>query len=934
MNYPRWQAGASVSEQNLLTGTTMGQRKARQDPRDGSRRKFLQTVGAAVPTLTVFADGAMSHGGEGLGEPGQSASTKFTPLDLNRTFNCSPKEYGPQEQSMGMSGATGKDGLIRTPAGRQSFQGIPFLLGPEGLARKRWLALSKRPKPWVARSVDIPAGKKAAFLCVAAFCDWDANENAASSDPDVVMEKVGQRLAEAVLLFEDGEEKTLPIRRRFEVAPPNPLPHVPFAAVSHMKDTPVSFADSLRNSEEWGNVQQAVISQEYPRGADHRMLPVVWVSALANPEPERLIETLRLNAAADDVLLVCGLTLFHGEHHPLRLPRLSLYRLTLPEATAEDSERWKVDVDLGVVARTFVLEDFSSEAWLSSPRKGLGKRHPPVRGVQHLYVEMTATPDATLTLRDAKTGRQYLFEINQVAPGQEVEGEPRGTRIEILNTEKVWVHGQVVDAASGHPTPVRLAFCSKEGRYIPPYGHRTEVNDAWFENYGADLKLIDTPFAYVDGTFQIELPVGEVYVEITKGFEYQSIRRKVTIDAHQRELRMEIPRFEDLRSRGWATADVHVHFLPPTTAVLEAQAEGVNLINLLAAQWGDLFTNVGDFSENPLTSRDGETIVQVGTENRQHILGHLGLLGGNGRPVYPLSAGGPAESYIGDPVWVSTAEWADACRERGGLVLSPHFPYPTGEQAADIVLGKLDALGIQPRFKGRFYSLRFQDWYRYLNCGYRLPAAGGTDKMGAYMPVGANRTYAYLGQEEFNFTNWAQAVRSGKTFVSSGPLLIFKVDGHMPGEQITLRLGGGTVDVQCQAKCHVPIHAVEIILNGHVVASREVPQGTQEITLNEKIHVPGPAWIAARAISNLDPTTSWSLNIAAHTSPVYFRVPGQELFSAATIAYMLTLIEGSQTWVENLAARPDPVRFEKVRKVFLDAREILHQRLHQHGIPH
>ena len=50
-------------------------------------------------------------------------------------------------------------------------------------------------------------------------------------------------------------------------------------------------------------------------------------------------------------------------------------------------------------------------------------------------------------------------------------------------------------------------------------------------------------------------------------------------------------------------------------AWLEAQAEGLNLLNLLASQWGDLFTNVGD-----LTGRVGvvedDTIVYVGTDTR------------------------------------------------------------------------------------------------------------------------------------------------------------------------------------------------------------------------------------------------------------------------------------------------------------------------------
>ena len=42
---------------------------------------------------------------------------------------------------------------------------------------------------------------------------------------------------------------------------------------------------------------------------------------------------------------------------------------------------------------------------------------------------------------------------------------------------------------------------------------------------------------------------------------------------------------------------------------------------------GDLFTNVGDITNEPLVSRDKENMVWVGSENRQHILGHIGLLG-------------------------------------------------------------------------------------------------------------------------------------------------------------------------------------------------------------------------------------------------------------------------------------------------------------------
>jgi hypothetical protein len=312
----------------------------------------------------------------------------------------------------------------------------------------------------------------------------------------------------------------------------------------------------------------------------------------------------------------------------------------LPEATGEDRERWKVEVDLGMVARTYVLDSFDSKEWLSAREKGLGRSVMPVKNSRPIYAEVTASPEATLSLQDSKTGNLYEFDMGKVAAWQELQGRSGNVRVSIMEREKVWVHGQVVASETQRPTPVRLAFYSSEGCYIPPSGHRAEINDGWFQDYGADLKLGDASFAYVDGKFQIELPVGEVYVEVTKGFEYEPVRKKLTIGAEQRELKLEVSRFTNLRSRGWVTADTHVHFLSPPTAVLEAQAEGLNLVHLLAAQWSELFSNVGDLPFGSTSSPDGEAMVCLGQENYQHLLGHLGLLGVRGNPIYPMTGEG------------------------------------------------------------------------------------------------------------------------------------------------------------------------------------------------------------------------------------------------------------------------------------------------------
>ncbi|HKT13415.1 MAG TPA: CehA/McbA family metallohydrolase [Terriglobia bacterium] len=902
-----------------------------------SRREFLYRVGAGVPTLSVALEGAAAAQAGGGPAPADT-NNKFTPLDLSSHFNASPRDFGPRDRARKfLGGEAEKDGLVRTLGGNRRLQGAPFRLGPEGIDPKCWVGLSTQSLGWAAPAVEIEVNRKAHYICVATFCDWDPNETPPPGD--IAIEKLGQELARCVLVYEDGSRHEAPIRRRFETnSPREGWGHLSAAALPPVKDQAKSIRDPLRSGLGWGTLQDCLGGG----GSGGAGLGDLWVCAIENPAPERGIRSLRFEATGPDPLLLAGATLYHRLEFPFRYQRCSLYRLSLPEAAAEDTKRWKLEVDLGVVVGTFVPGDFSAADWLASPAAGLGEEVKQPSGARYLYAEIAASAGATLTLEDIKSGRKYEFELGQVKPGEELAGMPAGGRIELLVRDKQWIHGRVLDSATRQPTPVRLAFRSKEGRYIPPYGHREDINDGFFQDYGGDVKLMDTPFAYVDGAFQVELPSGEVYLEMTKGFEYQTVRQRLEIKPGQRELAVEIPRLADLRSKGWVTADTHTHFLSPTTALLEAQAEGLNLINLLAAQWGALFTNVGDLSHGPLVSPDRENMVWVGSENRQHVLGHLALCGVHGAPAFPFSADGPDEAYIGDPLWQSLAEWAETCRERGGLAICAHFPFPTGEIAADIVLGKIDAVEIWPRSEveihpspvEHFSTLRYRDWYHYLNCGYRLPAAGGTDKMGAYMPAGTNRCYTYIGQEEFTFANWAKGVRSGNTFVTSGPLLLFQAEGRPPGEEITLGAGGGTVAVHADVQSRVPVHKLEVVFNGKVVASHEEPAGARAMALRGEVKVAGPGWLAARCSSQIGPTTVWRYKIAAHTSPVYIKVPGQELFSAPAAAYFMKLIDFAETYVKTLAIRPDAAQYAKILGLYSQAREELHRRMHQHGVEH
>ena len=235
------------------------------------------------------------------------------------------------------------------------------------------------------------------------------------------------------------------------------------------------------------------------------------------------------------------------------------------------------------------------------------------------------------------------------------------------------------------------------------------------------------------------------------------------------------------------------------------------------------------------------------------------------------------------------SEWADECRSKGGLVVVPHFPYPHSEIIAEIVRGRVDGVEFWDFWTPTMDSFSFHELYRLLNCGYRVAVVGGTDKMSAGMPVGNVRTYAHTGDDELSFDSWARAVRAGKTYTTSGPLVRFAVEGRQPGDELTLPAGGGTVHVEAEVTSLTgPVNRLEIVLNGAVVAQEESSAGARSLKLSTAIQVPGSGWLAARCVSESRAWSVWPQHIAAHTSAVYVKAGGADVFDNPTAEYLIT----------------------------------------------
>ena len=493
---------------------------------------------------------------------------------------------------------------------------------------------------------------------------------------------------------------------------------------------------------------------------------------------------------------------------------------------------------------------------------------------------------------------------------------------------------RVVDE-SGREVAVRIHFHGAHGEYLPPRGNHRKVNGAWFEdNYGEFVNGLNQ-YAYIPGHCELEAPRGEVFVEISRGYEMKPIRSSFQVTEDTREITFRLDKLLDWSERGWASADTHVHFLSPQTAWLEGAAEGVNVVNLLASQWGEMYSNVSDFDGRRTFGAsdfggDGEFLVRVGTENRMQTLGHISLLGYSGAMIHPLCTGGPSESAIGDALEVSMAQWAQQCIDQGGL----------GRPAA----WTQSAAGTRRRYRagaGAWHrnddlqSLRLADPALWLAGLVSLPQFGlsaadigrlGQDVGGRPCWAASAPTRIWASANSAT-ENWMESVKAGNTFVTVGPLLELTVEGMSPGQQLDLPAGGGTVDVSWRVEsAALPIHKVEVVVGGFTQHEESVgglkTAGSCAVTMGES------SWVALRVRGS---HAGREADIAAHSSSVQARVGGARPFKQEDALAVLQQIEGALAYIDTLAPRPVAQQYKRVRASVEAAHNRLHQLMHRQG---
>ncbi|MGO8732886.1 MAG: CehA/McbA family metallohydrolase [Terriglobia bacterium] len=465
-------------------------------------------------------------------------------------------------------------------------------------------------------------------------------------------------------------------------------------------------------------------------------------------------------------------------------------------------------------------------------------------------------------------------------------------------TDDAVVVGRVLDADTGQVIPCTVAILT------------------------ADQSIVTESPAFKDGfrssgQFEKAVPPGKTTITISRGFDYVASQSKIDLKPKERrQLVVRLRRQANLLRRGWYCGDSHVHENhgpgePPFPmdfryVALAARAAGLDYLSIAqnwvlpsgqitAAHLGELVQRAStpDF----ILAWNMEAPKNYWRGDVTHCLGHCWFLGMRGstpdgqdaiQALFQMSAGDFQSEKTPTPNFESqafihtldgTVTYTHPCRwwwgdwggqgiypvEMGKFVsnLAQELPY-------DTVAGPTyDAMDILMQPWDREASLEAQGlWFMLLNKGYRMPATASTDSNfgdeGKATP-GKVRVYTHVDGPG-SIASFAHAMKAGRNFVTSGPLLLMQIGGHQVGDVIHLS-NPADFQVSLQAwpsgEAGELLTRVELIRNGEIAKVFPTGKQSRNFSAEFNIHETGTAWYIARCFGSND------LQVAI-TNPIYF----------------------------------------------------------------
>ena len=447
---------------------------------------------------------------------------------------------------------------------------------------------------------------------------------------------------------------------------------------------------------------------------------------------------------------------------------------------------------------------------------------------------------AWVTAPGSATGDPVAFEVREGATGAvaiEV-ALPPGASMRVTAIDE--------DHDDARPLPVRITV-----RGLPP----TPDPMLGPIHHAAGAGVVVVAAA---GSADFPVAPGTYRVTVSHGPEWTIATRDVTVTETLRG-ELDVGLSHAVPMEGWVACDLHVHSNPSFDSrvstvdrVASLVAEGIGFATPTEHNVvGDYSEGVGLFPESVAVPLQWVPAVEVTTDRNAQPWGHFNVYPYPPREGVP--EGGPPP-FVG----VTPREIFAAARARSpdGIIqinhprMQPNIGYfnvtgldvRTGRAVSPAYDPNYDAIEV---FNG-FYigqlneverSLR--DWTSLISHGRHYIATGSSDSHNiAYQWAGYPRTMVHLqpGESPTDHPAVLRALRQGRAFVTSGPMLLLTVNGQEPGTPIAL---DGPTAVQVHVMVMAPpwmhVDTVDLLRNGEVAEHLAVPLGSGRLRFDATI---------------------------------------------------------------------------------------------------
>jgi len=425
-----------------------------------------------------------------------------------------------------------------------------------------------------------------------------------------------------------------------------------------------------------------------------------------------------------------------------------------------------------------------------------------------------------------------------------------------------------------------------------------------------------------DGQFVMKVPAGKAVIHVERGKEYWPVDKEIVVEkGRTAKVEITLKRWIHMLKEGWYSGDIHCHFGLNDLKVLKqlALADDVNFEPILTLWnhqspappggiWPDWPGGSSAYADaTHLVTLRNQEIERIGGGAFESV-GAL-LMMGLAKPVTmpPRGSRYPCDAVLGriakessprciidtdKPIWGENVVGVALGLFDSVQLCHNHYHREQTLQNGRLGWGMADAKnGNDEPTEDELFHRTNSTYYRFLNCGFKLAATGGSAMGVMAVPLGYGRTYAKL-DGPLSEAGYLNAIRAGRTFATNGPMLILTANGTDSGTEIEYPMDSDEpIWIKADLRSIQRIESLELIYNGKAIKrvnlDDEVPSPVLRESIGLGLKPLRSGWVAARATFR---SPDGHLR-QAHTSPVYVTVDGKPVASKTDAEYMIRWID-------------------------------------------